>query len=139
MAGELKAVRVALAAALGTATGLTPIPNVPTEIRPGTVYVRPSREAPYISTQDENATWSRPAVNMQAVIVFPAIDVSSVQDRMDDYVQDIFTALDLDPYLGNTVSGIALTEVSEPGIIGGALLGIELTFAPFQVKNLKEE
>lgn len=138
MAGELKAVRVALSTELATATGLTGIPNVPTEIRPGTVYVRPSRDLPYISTKDEIATYDRPAVNMQAVVVFPAIDVSSVQDRMDDYVQAIYAQLELAPTLGGLTSDIILEEVSEPGIIGGQLLGIELTFAPFQVKNLKE-
>ena len=137
MAGELKAVRVALSSLLGTATGLTAIPNVPTEIRAGTVYIRPARDRPYISTLDEIATYGRPAVNMQAVVVFPAIDVSSVQDRMDDYVQDIYAQLELDPTLGGKTSDVVLTEVSEPGIIGN-LLGAELTFAPFQVKNLKE-
>ena len=136
MAGELKAVRVALANQLATATGLTGIPNVPTEIRPGTVYVRPSREIAYVTTKDEIATYGRPAVNMQAVVVFPAIDVSSVQDRMDDYVQDIFAQLAVTPTLGGLTSDIILEEVSEPGIIGGQLLGIELTFAPFQVRDL---
>lgn len=137
MAGELKAVRVALAEQLATATGLTGIPNVPTEIRPGTVYVRPSRDAPYISTQEEIATYSNPAVNMQAVLVFPAIDVSSVQDRLDDYIQQIYAQLELVPTLGGLSSDIILTEVSEPGVIG-TLLAVELTFDPFQVKNLKE-
>lgn len=136
MAGELKAVRVALAEQLATATGLTGIPNVPTEIRPGTVYVRPSRDTPYISTQEEIATYSNPAVNMQAVLVFPAIDVSSVQDRLDDYVQQIYAQLELAPTLGGLSSDIILTEVSEPGSIGN-LLAVELTFDPFQVKNLK--
>ena len=75
-------------------------------------------------------------MNMQAVVVFPAIDVSSVQDRMDDYVQDIFAQLAVTPTLGGLTSDIILEEVSEPGIIGGQLLGIELTFAPFQVRDL---
>ena len=133
-------VRTALAALLGTATGLTAIPNVPSEIRPGTIYVRPHRGRDYIDAKDEEiATFTHPAVNMQAVIVFPPIDVSHVQNKLDEYVEDIMQGFSADPTLGQLVSDLTLSQVSEPGSIIGELLGVEITIAAFTVNALRKD
>jgi hypothetical protein len=135
----LKPVRVALSTLLGTATGLHAVPGVPSEVVAGMVYVRPARDKPYVSKREDVANFVNPAVNMQAVLVFPSNDVVQVQDLMDQYVEDIFAALELDPTLGGLTSSVVLAEVSQPGFVVGQILAVELTFDPFLVRGLPQE
>lgn len=135
----LSEVRLVLATTIGVACDLTPIAGVPTNLVPGTVYVRPSRYGDYITRDDPIANFINPAVNMQAILVFPILDVSAMQDKMDDYVLATMAALEGDPRLGGRTSDIVLTRVVGPGYILNETLGLEFTFAPFLVRGLPPE
>ena len=76
---------------------------------------------------------------MQAVIVFPALDVAHVQNKLDQYVEAILAGFSADPTLANQVSDLTLAQVSEIGIITGDLLGVEVSIAPFTVNALRKE
>lgn len=122
---------------LASALGIPGTPSVPANLAPGTFWLRPTRGIAYYDTTGEYATWTRPAINLQAIVAIPSQNFVGAQDWIDDKLEDMIAAIELDPTVGKKISQLVLTEVSEPGLIDNKLLAVAITFRPFNVVGLK--
>lgn len=138
---RLKEVRKELTELLKGSLQIPGTPGLPSHLGAGVFYLRPTRGQPYVDLRADVATWSAPAVNLQAVVTIPSANLAGAQDWVDVRVERVWYALDVDPTLGGLVSSLVLAQVSEPGLVTvqEPLLAVELTFDPCVVAGFGDE
>lgn len=106
----------------------------PSQVNPGTFYLRPRRGRQYVTVRSpETGAWGRPEVNLELVLVAPNGNANPL-DWLDDTVAAILPAL----YSANVgTSALQVEGVSEPGLIGQNNVGVVITLAPFTVTELR--
>ena len=130
--------REALAVALSALFDDCPVgPHPPPQPRGGTGYLRPARSRPWMDYRATGATWCRPAVAIDLVLIAPQSLGQTPQAWLwlEQRAADLQTGLQSAPALASGQRAPRLMQVGSPGLLdaGTGLLAVEFEFSPVYI------